>query len=48
MTKVKLFPNGFSVKGHCSADMNDEEGKVCVVYTRKDGNYGVIIPSDNE
>jgi putative sigma-54 modulation protein len=28
--------------------MNDEEGKVCVVYTRKDGNYGVIIPSDNE
>ena len=28
MTKVKLFPNGFSVKGHCSADMNDEEGKL--------------------
>ena len=28
--------------------MNDEEGKICVVYTRKDGNYGVIIPSDNE
>lgn len=28
MTKVKLFPNGFSVKGHCSADSNDEAGKL--------------------
>ena len=28
MTKVRLFPNGFSVKGHCSADMNDEAGKL--------------------
>lgn len=28
MTKVKLFPDGFSVKGHCSANMNDEAGKL--------------------
>ena len=28
MTKVKLFPNGFSVKGHCSANANDEVGKL--------------------
>lgn len=28
MTKVKLFPDGFSVKGHCSANMNDENGKL--------------------
>ena len=28
MTKVKLFPNGFSVKGHCSANKNDEAGKL--------------------
>ena len=28
MTKVKLFPNGFSVKGHCSANANDEAGKL--------------------
>jgi putative sigma-54 modulation protein len=28
--------------------MNDEEGKICVVYTRKDGNYGILIPSNNE
>ena len=28
MTKVKLFPNGFSVKGHCSANVNDEAGKL--------------------
>ena len=28
MTKVRLFSNGFSVKGHCSADMNDELGKL--------------------
>jgi putative sigma-54 modulation protein len=27
---------------------NDEEGKICVVYIRKDGNYGIIIPSDAE
>ena len=28
MTKVRLFPDGFSVKGHCSANMNDEKGKL--------------------
>ena len=28
MTKVKLFPNGFSVKGHCSANVNDEAGRL--------------------
>ena len=28
MTKVKLFPSGFSVKGHCSANENDEAGKL--------------------
>lgn len=28
--------------------MSDEDGKVCVVYTRKDGNYGILIPSDGE
>jgi len=28
MTKVSLFSNGFSVKGHCSANVNDEEGKL--------------------
>ena len=28
--------------------MNDEERKICVVYTRKDGNYGGIIPSEEE
>ena len=28
MTKVRLFTNGFSVKGHCSADVNDENGRL--------------------
>ena len=28
MTKVRLFSNGFSVKGHCSADMSDELGRL--------------------
>ena len=30
MTNVKLSENGFSVKGHCTADANDELGRfVC-------------------
>ena len=28
MTKVKLSKNGFSVKGHCTADANDELGRL--------------------
>ena len=28
MTKVKLSANGFSVKGHCTADANDELGRL--------------------
>lgn len=28
MTKVKLSENGFSVKGHCTADANDETGRL--------------------
>ena len=40
--QMKLIGHSFFVF------LNDEEGKVCVVYTRKDGNYGIIIPSDVE
>lgn len=28
MTKVKLSKNGFSVKGHCTADVHDEVGRL--------------------
>ena len=28
MTKVRLSENGFSVKGHCTADANDELGRI--------------------
>ena len=28
MTKVRLSENGFSVKGHCTADANDELGRL--------------------
>lgn len=28
MTKVKLSKNGFSVKGHCTADANDDLGRL--------------------
>ncbi len=28
MTKVRLSENGFSVKGHCTADVHDEEGRL--------------------
>jgi uncharacterized protein YsxB (DUF464 family) len=28
MTKVRLSKNGFSVKGHCTADAHDEEGRL--------------------
>ncbi len=28
MTKVKLSENGFTVKGHCTADANDEIGRL--------------------
>ncbi len=28
MTKVKLSKNGFTVKGHCTSDANDEIGRL--------------------
>ena len=28
MTNVRLSANGFSVKGHCTVDMNDELGRL--------------------